>query len=64
VGAQSLIQRSYRDDVPAATVEKFLPLVLDMEEDNQTVTPCFTHEGVNYLHIRHNNLYRACAPVS
>jgi hypothetical protein len=22
------------------------------------VTPCFSSEGINYLHIRHNNLYR------
>jgi hypothetical protein len=28
-----------------------------MEEDNIAVTPCFTDEGINYMHIRHNNLY-------
>lgn len=28
-----------------------------MEEDNVPVTPCFSDEGVNYMHIRHNNLY-------
>lgn len=21
------------------------------------MTPCFTHQGINYLHIRHSNLY-------
>ena len=56
---KSLIQRSYRDDIPSTTVEKFMPYILDMEEENQMITPCFTQEGVNYLHIRHNNLYRA-----
>jgi hypothetical protein len=56
--AQSLIQRSYRDDVPPSYIERFLPLVLDMEEENVQVTPCFTDEGINYMHIRHNNLYR------
>lgn len=55
---QSLIQRSYRDDVPPSYIERFLPLILDMEEDNIAVTPCFTDEGINYMHIRHNNLYR------
>ena len=54
-----LIQRSYRDDVPPSYIEKFLPIILELEEDNQQVTPCFTREGVNYMHIRHSNLYRA-----
>lgn len=54
-----LIQRSYRDDVPPSYIEKFLPIILDLEEEGQQVTPCFTREGVNYMHIRHSNLYRA-----
>lgn len=53
-----LIQRSYRDDVPASYVERFLPLVLEIEEDSgQQVTPCVSSQGVNYMHIRHSNLY-------
>ncbi|KAG6888730.1 hypothetical protein C0995_006382 [Termitomyces sp. Mi166 len=52
-----LIQRSYRDDVPPSYVERFLPLVLEIEEDGQQVTPCFSSQGVNYMHIRHSNLY-------
>ncbi|KAI0633968.1 clathrin adaptor mu subunit [Trametes polyzona] len=52
-----LIQRSYRDDVPASYIERFLSIVLDLEEEGQQVTPCFTREGVNYMHIRHSNLY-------
>ncbi|TIB06459.1 hypothetical protein E3P96_00437 [Wallemia ichthyophaga] len=54
---KSLIQRSYKDDIPASTVDRFMPIVLDMEEDLQTVTPCFTKDGVNYMHIRYSNLY-------
>ena len=53
-----LIQRSYRDDVPPSYIEKFLPIVLELEEEGQQVTPCFSREGVNYMHIRHSNLYR------
>lgn len=53
-----LIQRTYRDDVSPTFVEKFLPFVLDIEEDGQQVTPCFSREGINYMHIRHSNLYR------
>lgn len=59
MGLQSLIQRSYRDDIPSSAIERFLPLILEQEEDGAYVTPCFSSMGVNYLHIRHNNLYRA-----
>lgn len=52
-----LIQRSYRDDVPPSYIERFLPIILDLEEEGQQVTPCFSKEGVNYMHIRHSNLY-------
>lgn len=54
-----LIQRAYRDDVHASAIERFLPLVLDIEEEGQQVTPCFSSQGINYMHIRHSNLYRA-----
>ncbi|KAJ7806963.1 Mu homology domain-containing protein [Mycena leptocephala] len=40
-----LIQRSYRDDVPPSY------------EEGQQVTPCFSSQGINYMHIRHSNLY-------
>ncbi|KAJ7860429.1 Mu homology domain-containing protein [Mycena olivaceomarginata] len=52
-----LIQRSYRDDVHPSNVERFLSLVLDIEEEGQQVTPCFSSQGINYMHIRHSNLY-------
>ena len=55
-----LIQRSYRDDVLPTYIERFLPIVLELEEEGQQVTPCFSREGVNYMHIRHSNLYREC----
>ncbi|KAG5221499.1 AP-1 complex [Salix suchowensis] len=41
-----LIQRSYRDDVPSSYIEQ-----------GQQVTPCFSSQGINYMHIRHSNLY-------
>lgn len=53
-----LIQRSYKDDVPPSYIERFLPLVLEIEEEGQQLTPCFSSQGVNYMHIRHSNLYR------
>lgn len=55
-----LIQRTYRDDVAPSYVEKFMPYILDIEEEGQQVTPCFSRDGINYVHIRHSNLYCAC----
>ncbi|CAE6387718.1 unnamed protein product [Rhizoctonia solani] len=54
---KSLIQRSYRDDVSPSHIERFLPYILDLEEEGQQVTPCFSSQGVNFMHIRHSNLY-------
>ena len=40
-------------------IEKFLPLVLDSEDEDSIQTPIVsTEDGVNFLYIRHNNLYR------
>ncbi|CAE7146205.1 unnamed protein product [Rhizoctonia solani] len=54
---KSLIQRSYRDDVSPSHIERFLPYILDLEEEGQQVTPCFSSQGINFMHIRHSNLY-------
>ncbi|KAJ7102917.1 clathrin adaptor mu subunit [Mycena epipterygia] len=54
---KTLIQRSYRDDVPPSSIEQFMPLILDMEEEGRQITPCFSSKGVNYIHVRHSNLY-------
>lgn len=51
-----------------SAVEKFMPLLLEAEEENTAPPPCISHEGVNvvpvidvvnfqYLYIRHSNLY-------
>ncbi|CAG8697247.1 10941_t:CDS:2, partial [Racocetra fulgida] len=48
-----LISRNYRGDIPMSAVEKFMPLVLEAEEEQQAPTPCFTHEGINYLYIQY-----------
>lgn len=40
-----------------SAVEKFPILLSEAEEESSAVPPCFSHEGINYLYIRHNNLY-------
>ncbi|KAG5360251.1 AP-1 complex subunit mu [Yarrowia sp. C11] len=52
-----LLSRNYRGDIPMSAVDKFPMLLLQAEEESPVVPPCFTHEGVNYLYITHNNLY-------
>lgn len=53
-----IVSRNYRGDIPVSAVEKFMPLLSDLEEDGVTATPVLTHEGISYLYIKHNNLYR------
>ncbi|KAJ7763232.1 Mu homology domain-containing protein [Mycena maculata] len=31
--------------------------MLDIEDEGQQVAPCFSSKGINYMHIRHSNLY-------
>jgi len=54
---KTLLSRNYRGDIPLSVVENFPVLLLDAEEESSAVPPCFSHEGINYLYIRHNNLY-------
>lgn len=52
-----LLSRNYRGDVPMSSVEKFPFLLLEAEEESSVVPPCFSHHGINYLYITHNDLY-------
>ena len=60
----SLIQRSYRDDVPEGVVARFLPNLLDLEDEGRHETPCFSKDGINFMYIRHANLYCECRKVA
>ncbi|WFD41727.1 AP-1 adaptor complex mu subunit Apm1 [Malassezia psittaci] len=59
VKGKPLIQRSYRDDVELSEIDRFLPLVLEIEEEHGAgaVQPCMSSQGVNYMHVRLNSLY-------
>ncbi|RKP26670.1 AP-1 complex subunit MU-1-like protein [Syncephalis pseudoplumigaleata] len=52
-----LISRNYRGDVNLAAVDRFMPILQELEEDGQTPTPVLSDKGVHYLYIRHNNVY-------
>jgi AP-1 complex subunit mu len=53
-----LIQRMYRDDVPESCVGRFVPILLELEDEGRMETPCFSKDGVNFMYIGHLNLYR------
>ena len=38
-------------------IEKFMPLVLEKEEEG-TQTPICVHQDVTFVYIKYNNLYR------
>eukprot|EP01130_Rhizamoeba_saxonica_P001201 TRINITY_DN11107_c0_g1_i1.p1 TRINITY_DN11107_c0_g1~~TRINITY_DN11107_c0_g1_i1.p1 ORF type:complete len:423 (-),score=84.70 TRINITY_DN11107_c0_g1_i1:40-1308(-) len=49
-----IISRDYRGDVSANCVDKFISFILD---DDDTTTPVFEINGINYIHVKHQNLY-------
>ncbi len=51
-----LISRNYRGDVEPATIEKFIGLVTDREDEGQ-LTPLIQTEEAAFAYIKHNNLY-------
>jgi len=54
---KTLLARNYRGDIPLSAVERFPTLLSEIEEETSSAPPCLTADGINYLYIRHNNLY-------
>ena len=55
---QVLISRNYRGDIPMSAIDKFMPLILETEEESSSLSPVVASEdGVNFLYIRKNNLF-------
>ena len=53
---QNLISRNYRGDISSNSIEKFLPLVLEQEEES-VPTPIVVWGNVTFVYIKCNNLY-------
>ncbi|XP_065176762.1 AP-1 complex subunit mu-1 [Sycon ciliatum] len=51
-----LISRNYRGDVDMTVIDKFLPLVLESEDEGSSA-PIIVMENVTFVYIKHNNLY-------
>ena len=54
-----LISRNYRGDLPLNTIEKFPKILMEAEEEG-TMTPVMTDDGVTFIHIKCNNIYVVC----
>ena len=52
-----MISRNYRGDLEMSSIEKFMPLVLEKEEEGSQ-TPICVHQDVTFVYIKYNNLYR------
>jgi len=48
-----IISRDYRGDVRVNCVDRFVQRLLDEDEPK----PIFEEEGINYIYVKHNNLY-------
>lgn len=58
-----LISRDYRGDIPMSAVEQFMPMLLQQEEEIGSenggyAPPIMSKNGVNFVYIKHNNVYR------
>jgi len=53
---KNLISRNYRGDIEFGIIDKFLPLVLEREEEEAT-SPIIVHGDVTFVYIKYMNLY-------
>jgi AP-1 complex subunit mu len=51
-----LISRNYRGDLDTSVIDKFMPLVMEREEEGN-MTPIIQHGNVTFAFIKCNNLY-------
>jgi len=51
-----LIARNYRGDVPMTCAERFISKI--MEEDEVNLRPVVEEDGITYIYIKSNNVYR------
>lgn len=51
-----LISRNYRGDIDMSSIDKFMTLLMEKEEEG-CVTPILRHSDIAFMYIKHNNLY-------
>lgn len=53
---QVLISRNYRGDIDLGVIEKFMPLLMEKEEEGM-LTPILQTTECTFSYIKYNNLY-------
>lgn len=53
---QVLISRNYRGDIDLGVIEKFMPLLMEKEEEGM-LTPMLQTTECTFAYIKYNNLY-------
>ncbi|VDN05824.1 unnamed protein product [Thelazia callipaeda] len=51
-----IISRNYRGDVEMSVIDRFMPLLLEREEESR-VSPALEHPEATFIYIKHSNLY-------
>lgn len=57
IKGRPILSRRYRDDIPLSAIDRFAPLLADLEEESSVIPPCLAHQGIQYLFIQHEDLY-------
>ncbi|VDM57225.1 unnamed protein product [Angiostrongylus costaricensis] len=53
---KTIISRNYRGDVDMGLIDRFLPLLMDREEEG-LASPVISNQDVTFVYIKHNNIY-------
>jgi len=53
---KNLVSRNYRGDIDMTVIEKFLPIVLEEEEESNN-SPIIVWGDITFVYIKYNNLY-------
>ncbi|VDK46543.1 unnamed protein product, partial [Cylicostephanus goldi] len=51
---KTIISRNYRGDVDMGVIDRFLPLLMDREEDG-LACPVISSQDATFVYIKHNN---------
>lgn len=51
------MSRNYRGDIEMSQIEKFMPLLMEQEDEGKS-SPTIQRDGLNYVFIKHMNIYR------
>lgn len=57
VKGKPILSRRYRDDIPISAIDRFAPLLSELEEESSIIPPCLSHRDIQYMFIQHEDLY-------